>query len=77
MNLYDCTIDRLEGGRGVHLYNLTFSEIYIAIGTIRDNSHGCMHVPKEHGVRFVDVSVDPHDVLLKVSPGGVLSLGTE
>ena len=67
------------GGRGVHLYNLTniLRDIAIAIGTIRDNSHGCMHVPKEHGVRFVDVSVDPHHVLLKVSPGGVLSLGTE
>ena len=35
------------------------------------------YIPEEHGVRFVDVSVDPHHVLLIVSPGGVLPLGTE
>ena len=35
------------------------------------------YIPEEHGVRFVDVPVDPHHVLLKVSPGGVLPLGTE
>ena len=39
--------------------------------------HPCTHVRKEHRIRFVDISVDPHHVLLVLAPGGVLPLGTQ
>ena len=44
---------------------------------IRGVMYSSMYVRKEHGIRFLDISVDPHHVLLVLAPGGVLPLGTQ